>query len=602
MVTRRRNRRSNGGVIVPVLAVMTMSLVPLCRGERVYDEVVFDSKTCQDLDQNNKLNSKSYAQYFDVCAIMEFCEDPTAELPQRNDRRRHRQRRLNHNEKYPPSPQLTSDAEIYFEEEADLAEHHHDYDDDDHNKKNEKHYNARFGWKLIGAKECLWPGPIMRLERGLKHGLFVKGSGGNTTNLHFHGLHAAGHGNGDDILRELRGGDTLIYEIHLPADRHMGGTHWYHSHLYHEAWDQVLGGAYGMMIIHDGDHDVGTTDAGVLKFLANERIMILDDTHGQWVANGNRNGLEEYRVHRDEWYRLRILMVSADGHSSGAHVRFESGCEVRSVAHDGILRTTVPKDIAEDRFPMTSSSRLDAAIRCTKNAKVTIYGRHVAEFKIREDDRRLSSDDHDHDNNHIVPSPYENGRDSWQSLRLPYLMDLRNVPVDNTWRIDVKGKSLNGLVYNASKPLCNVDGSDFRYGSVQEWTLKNTVKHPLHVHMYPMQVVTDYCGDGHDNGEFYDTIVSDTSRRNRQYPCLVRTRLIDVAGPVLLHCHILFHAERGAQGWFHVVTGNDETDDIPDEIPQPDFPRVHECEEGTPTTTDACDPPRVFPKCTDFNA
>ena len=588
MIARRRSQGStalvpSSSAVLFVVVGFLLGMIALSHAERVYDEVVFDAKTCDELNRNNFWNKQSYTEYFDVCGVMEFCEDPDAVLPERNSRR------LNHvnNDQYPPRAEATWEADENFAKEAELAEHHND---EHHSDRNYHSSTARFGWKVPNAEKCLRPGPILRLERGLKHGLFVKGSGGNSTNLHFHGLHTAGHGNGDDILRKLQGNDTIIYEIDLPADKHMGGTHWYHSHLYHEAWDQILGGAYGMMIINDGDHNVGTTDKGVLKFLQNERLLVVDDTDGTWVANGKENGLEEYVVRRNEWFRLRILMVSGDGHSSGGHVRIADGCEARSIAHDGILRTVVPKAVAEDRFPMTSSSRLDLAVKCKSNAKVTIYGRHVAEFKVKHDgDRRDLGEEEEHRDRKDTPSPYEKGGKLWNSYRPPYLTDLRNEEVDNTWDIYIKGRTLNELAYNASKPLCNEDGSDFQYGSIQEWELHNTVKHPLHVHMYPMQVVTDYCGDGHDRGEFYDTIVSDTSRRNSHYPCKVRMRMIDISGPVLVHCHILFHAERGAQGWINVVTDDPS-------VVQPDYPRVHECQDGT----DTCDPARTFPKCSDF--
>ena len=596
-----------------LLRVGLLSLLLLVVGrsgvsaERQYDDIVFSEALCDE-----KLKDSSA---FDVCAEIEFCEDPTAELPPRNDRRR---RRL-HEEYSPRTAQSAAEMEESFSEQAEVAEHKHkhekgdggDHDDDDDGADAGSLSRARFGWRLPG-KECLWPGPVMRLRRGYNHGLFVRGSGGNSTNLHFHGLHTSGDGNGDDIRREVQGGNVLIYGIDIPATAHMGGTHWYHSHLTGKAWDQILGGAYGMIVVSDGTHEVGTEDPNVLAFLENERIMVLDDTRLVWSVNGvHASGtVEEYSFVKDEWYRLRVLMVGTDGHSSGAHLTFGEGCEVRAIAHDGIFRFEVPKE-AQRVFALTSSSRLDVAIRCWKDTDASVYGETVSKFVVehkhedgneneKDDDdeeeghgRRLGDGndhehEHDHDHGHdhdggVVPSPFEKGNHSWKSFRPPYLEDLRERTVDNTWDLRVKGKSLNDKVYDPEKPLCNEDGTDFEYGSLQEWTLHGTRQHPLHVHLYPMQVVTDYCGDGHDTGEYYDSILSDVYMRSQNYPCKVRAHLLDVSGPVLAHCHILFHAERGAQGWFHVVNGPK----------QPDEPRVYSCDDGSLD----CDPSRVFKKC-----
>ena len=101
----------------------------------------------------------------------------------------------------------------------------------------------------------------------MKHSLFLKG-GSEETNLHLHRLHNKIYGNGDNNHRFVKGSDNmLVYGIDLPANQHMGGTHWYHSHIHGKTWEQVEGGAFRMIIIDNNRHPVRTEDANVLKFL-----------------------------------------------------------------------------------------------------------------------------------------------------------------------------------------------------------------------------------------------------------------------------------------------------------------------------------------------
>lgn len=405
-------------------------------------------------------------------------------------------------------------------------------------------YNAQFGWRIQGSTDCLYPGPIMRLKRGVKHGLFVQG-GGVATNIHFHGLHIAGHGNGDDMHRSVEGaGNTLIYELNLPADKHHGGTHWYHSHVHGDSWDQVKGGAFGMLVIDENANDVGTTDENVLGFLENEKIMILDNTKGakDWRVNGI-DGEETYSFVKNEWYRMRILATNVGSHSDQEHVVFPDSCTVRPIAHDGIFRFSVPGG-SKTEFTLTSSSRLDVAIQCSGDGDILVRRSPVASIQVDATTPASSV------------APFEGGgTSSWKSSRLEYTKDLRDIEPDNQWTVRVDETNINGISTSKNKPLCDSDGNDFQYGTVQEWEIRGASAHPFHVHMYPMQVANGDCGDGHEAGEYYDTIVTDDPMDH----CKVRLNLVDIAGPTTVHCHIFEHADHGALTWLNVEGGPVQT-------------------------------------------
>jgi FtsP/CotA-like multicopper oxidase with cupredoxin domain len=71
----------------------------------------------------------------------------------------------------------------------------------------------------------------------------------NVTNLHGHGLHVSPVGNGDNVLLEIRPGQSFQYEYNIAAD-HPAGTYWYHAHRHGSTALQVSSGMAGALIIN----------------------------------------------------------------------------------------------------------------------------------------------------------------------------------------------------------------------------------------------------------------------------------------------------------------------------------------------------------------
>jgi len=412
---------------------------------------------------------------------------------------------------------------------------------------------AKSGYRVSGSSgQCTYPGPIIRLKRGVKHGLFLKG-GSEETNLHLHGLHIKGYGNGDNNHRFVKGSDNmLVYDIDLPADQHMGGTHWYHSHIHGNTWEQVQGGAFGMIIIDDNGHPVGTEDANVLEFLRtskHEKVLIIDDSKksNSYTANGMESEVLEFV--QNQWYRLRILTVGVDAHTSGINVVFDDydadACHIHAMAHDGIFRFEVPRPHTVKEYPLTTASRLDVAIRCKQDIVIKVNGQQIVEVRTSEEEEAEEG------------TPYPGGSTaSWKSARLEYTKNLTSENAEETMKLRVDETNINGVSQASHKPMCNKNTKgDFQYGTIQEWKFSGVNTHPFHVHVYPMQVVSDGCGPNHDKGEFYDTILAPESSISK--PCIVRLYFVDIYGPTTVHCHIYEHAKHGAITWFNVIKDDD---------------------------------------------
>ena len=90
--------------------------------------------------------------------------------------------------------------------------------------------------------------PLIRLAAGNIYKLTLRNAGTEVTNLHTHGLHIVGDGDGDCHSKVNRG-NCLDY-LGILSD-HPGGTYWYHAHLHTLAQTQVGGGAFGMLIVED---------------------------------------------------------------------------------------------------------------------------------------------------------------------------------------------------------------------------------------------------------------------------------------------------------------------------------------------------------------
>ena len=83
------------------------------------------------------------------------------------------------------------------------------------------------------------------------------------------------------------------------------------------------------------------------------------------------------------------------------------------------------------------------------------------------------------------------------------MRDLRNEIVNSgdSWTIKMGEHDINGYGYSTSERLCNDDhpNSKFIYNHVNEWYIKPSM-HPVHVHVHPMQVVSEGGCDDYEEG------------------------------------------------------------------------------------------------------
>lgn len=396
--------------------------------------------------------------------------------------------------------------------------------------------SAVFGYRLSSATPCGNLAPLIRMQAGKRYRLTLKNTApaslATETNIHTHGLHISGDGNSDDITRHVEGGYCLVYNYSIPSD-HADGTYWYHAHRHETTASQVSGGAFGLLIIDPTGTTASSRPASVSNWIANERMLLMSNADNGRRANGKTSEVVE--ITSNEWHYFRFANVDPAG-SERSVVFDDSVCEVRMVAYDGVWRSSVPRPGTVSSFDLSGSSRADVAIRCTGASGIwydvnSPRGDPIVELRISG---AGSS----------APSPWqdESTLTPWLPARPAYLQNnLAAPPGGDTYSIAMSGAQINGQSWDASTPITTMS-----FGTMQQWGVSGSGAHPFHLHLFHMQIATPGgCGGLYEEGEYFDTISGTT--------CVVRFKLIDIGGRMVMHCHVLGHEDNGAMTWIDVT-------------------------------------------------
>ena len=356
------------------------------------------------------------------------------------------------------------------------------------------HEGGSYGYRHFGqGAPCgAFPGPLIRMNQGNKYKLTFVNSASSVdtvTNVHTHGLHIVGAGDGDDVTRFVEGGSCLDYTWDIPAD-HPPGTNWYHSHLHEETNEQVDGGAFGMLIIEDDPSTIYPW-----AWPDNEILLLISNTD---KVRGNGNLNEVIDIAGDHWYRLRVSAVVPGGRASD--LSFDGGnCQVYKVASDGVWHSASFNTFSGSTFELTGSSRADFAIKCVSSVNIK-WGKKVA--------ATLNVVGSDPNGDYLGMAPAK-------PLSLQGIAGA-NVADENKFPISMSAAKINGQSWDPDVGLGTI-----AWNIVHEWDISGSGAHPFHLHLYHMLIVTPGGCGAHQEGEFYDTI-------SAQGSCKVRFKTADI--------------------------------------------------------------------------
>lgn len=408
------------------------------------------------------------------------------------------------------------------------------------------------------------PGPTWAAKPGDKITVNFTNNLGESTNLHAHGLHISPEGNSDNVMLEIKAGETFTYEYQLAAN-HPTGTSWYHPHLHGQAANQLFAGLYGAIIVEDegqvevnrervlviSDIDFDSTGkpliAGMMDLMmGREGAKVL--VNGQVTPNyeAELNALERWRIVNScssryvhlhfDGAKLTVLGLDAQPHETPVktdEIILAPGNRADVLAQLGDQQVTISFDsiVHPDTMTAPTVGRVIATVTPTGSQAAKVAGLTGA----------LTA----------LPS-LTNAKVAAKrkfTLAMPDMMagmnhnmsgDSNMSGMDHSGGMNMNGQfTINGASFDPMTVNTKV-----ALGTVEEWTIVNTsnMNHPFHLHVWPMQVVSV-------NGEPVDQPVwKDVVDIRYKSETVVRINFADHAGKTMYHCHILDHEDQGMMG------------------------------------------------------
>ncbi|MHA7299547.1 multicopper oxidase family protein [Pseudarthrobacter sp. MDT3-1] len=403
------------------------------------------------------------------------------------------------------------------------------------------------------------PGPTLRVRAGDTIRVTLRNGLRAPTNLHVHGLHVSPQGNSDNPFVSIDPGGSFDYEFTLPED-HPPGTYWYHPHRHGHAADQVAAGLYGAIVVEDPDpvpvtrervlvvSDLSLDAAGNLAEA--DQLQQMMGREGEIVlVNGQlRPQLRAAPGERERWRIInacpsRYLRLALDGQ------------QVRLLSRD-LGRLPIPEDVTE--VVLAPGNRVELLVE-TRDGSSTLTAAALDRGSMNAMIGGAMRGDNESGDGPVElltlavsgsagtdPGPVPEGRP---------LRDLRNEPVTAArtlnFAMGMNGNMGAGMGSGQGTMMAfTINGREFdperldetaAAGTVEEWTLTNSspMDHPIHLHVWPMQIVQD--GDRDVTRPKWQDVVNVPARSQVK----VRVAFDDFAGRTVIHCHILDHEDQG---------------------------------------------------------
>jgi FtsP/CotA-like multicopper oxidase with cupredoxin domain len=401
------------------------------------------------------------------------------------------------------------------------------------------------------------PGPTLRLRGGDRLQIRLVNRLSTPTNLHVHGLNVSPEGHGDDVFVTVRPGEAFDYDYRLPRD-HPPGVFWYHPHHHGTVADQVFGGLYGAIVVEDPDQ----------LPVARERVLVVSDItldadgrlrqpstparmigrEGELVlVNGQiRPVLTARPGERERW---RIVNACA-----ARYVRLRVDGQQLEVLGIDSGRYVEPRRVEE--IVLATGNRADVLVTAIEGSSaLQVLGvdrGHMGPMggmmagRLPGDAVTVGTLDVSGEPavaaTPVPPRPEPRDlRGVEPSVRRRLLLDMQmGAGAGNG------GMGTGGLAFTIDGRTFDPDRVDQEVvvGAVEEWTIANTspMDHPMHLHVWPMQVVAE-AGVRVDDVRWLDVVNVPAGSE-----VTVRIAFREFGGRTVYHCHILDHEDRGMMG------------------------------------------------------
>ena len=395
-------------------------------------------------------------------------------------------------------------------------------------------------------------GPTIRVRNGQRFSMSAKNSLGQTTTLHWHGLHVPAQWDGGP-RQPIADGSTWKPEFTI---RQEAATLWYHPHAMGLTGEQVYHGLAGLFYIEDDFSDglnipktYGVDDIPLViqdrRFFNNGQFAYAQDMHD--VMNGvigNRmlvNGAEQptLAVHAG-LLRLRLLNGS---NSSIYQIAFKDQRSFKVIASDGgFLERPVPMN----SIVLSAGERAEIILDLSGTAQDELIllvdqmkGNRFEAMRIKVDNSAESTA--------TLPS----------ELRRPDRIPESEASVVREFTMETM--SMGGgrrLTINGKKMDINRIDEQVKLGSTEIWEITNqsammmSMPHSMHLHDVQFQILSrnGKTPPPHEQGR-KDTVLIMPGETVR-----IISRFRDYTGVYMYHCHLLEHEDDGMMGQFEVIS------------------------------------------------
>ncbi|MEJ7704391.1 MAG: multicopper oxidase family protein [Geodermatophilaceae bacterium] len=396
-----------------------------------------------------------------------------------------------------------------------------------------------------------FPGPTLLLQPGDRLRVQLANRLGDPTNLHVHGLHVSPEGNGDNAFVTVDAGESFDYDYQLPDD-HPPGVYWYHPHLHGMVAEQVFGGLYGAIIVADVQElpvtrervlvisDITFDGSGRIppasstaRMMGREGDLLLVNGQASPVLNARPGERERWRVVNA--CAARYLRLSLDGQQVQL-LGFDSG------------RLPAPQDVEEVVLaPGNRADLLVTAGQGSSQLQALPYDRGAMMGMMGSGGNSSAT------GTAVTVAALEVAGSEVAALppvpAQPEPRDLQGMAV--TARRELTFAM--GMAMGGGAMSFTIDGNEFdpdrvdqevSVGTIEEWTITNNspMDHPLHLHVWPMQIVEQ------DGQPIRDPSWQDVVNVPAESRVKVRVAFDAFPGRTVYHCHILDHEDSGMMG------------------------------------------------------
>lgn len=403
---------------------------------------------------------------------------------------------------------------------------------------------------LPGTRSSTWGfngsylGPTVRAERGEKIRVEVTNRLGETTTVHWHGMHVPARFDGGPH-QPIAPGSTWrpTWRIDQPA-----ATLWYHPHPHGQTEDHINRGLAGMFLIDDPaspvagqlPHEYGVDDIPVIvqdKSISGDGDLGSTDLGDDLVVNGT------YAPHLDvttEKVRLRLLNASA------RRVYDFGLSDDRAFTMIGTGGGLLPHSTPMRRVQLSPGERADIIVSMTPGERVTLRS-YPPDLGVNPIAARFEGGQDQFDVLQLRAAAHlDSSRAVPRHLAPAPALDVSDAPVR---RFELEGRTING-----KKMDMNRIDETVRVDTTEVWEVTNSADeyHNFHVHDVQFEVLSV---DGKQPGPalsgWKDTVFLPPGRTVRL--AMRFTDYADPHSPYMFHCHLLPHEDRGMMGQFVVV-------------------------------------------------